>query len=70
MTLDDCAYLMDRAEAREIPYLAWTFHMRCPPSMLVDHSHGTCGIGMPLEPTAWGKLVEDRLSLPYGTHTR
>jgi len=69
MTMEDCAYLMERAEEREVPYMAWTFHMRCPPSLLVDHSHGTCGVGMPLEPTAWGKLVQDRLALPYGTRS-
>ena len=65
MTVGDCAYLMQRAEEREVPYLAWTFHMRCPPSLLVDKSAGACGVGMPLEPTAWGKLVRDRLAEPY-----
>lgn len=66
MTMDDCSYLMQRAEEREVPYLAWTFHMRCPPSLLVDKSGGTCGVGMPLEPTPWGKLLQARLAQPYG----
>ncbi len=68
MTLDDCSYLMARAEEREIPYLAWTFHMRCPPNLLIDRSGASCGVGMPLEPTAWGRLLKDRLARPYGAH--
>jgi endoglucanase len=67
MTLDDCAYLMRRAEEREIPYLAWTFHMRCPPNLLVDTSGGKCGVAMPLQPTPWGSLVTNRLAQPFGT---
>jgi hypothetical protein len=67
MTLDDCAYLMRRAEEHEIPYLAWTFHMRCPPNLLVDTSGGKCGVGMPLVPTPWGTLLKNRLAQPYGT---
>jgi hypothetical protein len=66
MTMDDCAYLMRRAEEREIPYLAWTFHMRCPPNLLVDRSGGACGVDMPLEPTPWGTLLKNRLAQPYG----
>ncbi len=66
MTMDDCAYLMARAEEREVPYLAWTFHMRCPPSLLEDKSNGSCGVGMPLVPTPWGKLVQRQLAQPYG----
>jgi endoglucanase len=66
MTMEDCTYLMARAEEREVPYLAWTFHMRCPPSLLEDKSNGSCGAGMPLVPTPWGKLVQGQLSQPYG----
>jgi endoglucanase len=66
MTTDDCAHLMDRAEELEIPYLAWTFHMRCPPNLLVDKSGGTCGVGMPLEPTPWGMMLKNKLAQPYG----
>jgi hypothetical protein len=66
MTMDDCAYLMAEAEQHEVPYLAWTFHMRCPPNLLVDTSKGTCGAGMPFEPTPWGHLLQSRLAQPYG----
>jgi endoglucanase len=66
MTLDDCAALMDSAEELEIPHLAWTFHMRCPPNLLVDYSGGGCGVGMDLEPTAgWGELIFDRLQTAW-----
>lgn len=62
MSLDDCSRLMDRAEELGVPYLGWTFHMRCSPNLLVDASGGSCGIGMPLQPTAWGELLRSRLS--------
>jgi endoglucanase len=62
MTLDDCATLMDEADSLGVPYLAWTFHMRCPPNLIVDQSQGGCGIDMPLEPTTWGQLLRDRLA--------
>jgi endoglucanase len=65
MTLADCATLMQRAEQLEIPYLAWTFHMRCPPNLLVDNSQGGCGVGMQLQPTSWGQLLKDRLAQPW-----
>ncbi len=65
MTMADCVALMDRAEAADVPYLGWTFHMRCPPNLLVDHSGGGCGVGMPLEPTAWGQLLAERLGQPW-----
>ncbi len=66
MTLDDCTNLMDSAEDLEIPHMAWTFHMRCPPNLLVDNSGGGCGVDMDLAPTAdWGQLIFDRLATPW-----
>lgn len=65
MTLADSQTLMDEAENLEIPYLAWTFHPRCPPNLLVDNSGGGCGVNMSLVPTAWGQLLMDRLAAPY-----
>ena len=61
MTTADCVQLMAQADALQVPYLAWTFHMRCPPDLLEDHSSGGCGVGMPLRPTAWGALLRDHL---------
>ena len=57
MTLAETKQMARRASELEIPHLGWTLHMRCPPNLLVDHSGGTCGIGMPLEPTAWGRWL-------------
>ncbi len=62
MTENDCIALMNRADSLSIPYLAWTFHMRCPPNLLVDYSNWGCGVDMPLEPTSWGKILMDRLT--------
>ena len=59
MTQADCTTLMDRAQALEIPHMAWTFHMRCDPNLLVDNSGGGCGIGMTLAPTRLGHAAED-----------
>lgn len=64
MSLTDTANLMARAEALKVPYLAWTFHMRCPPNLLVDNSSGGCGVNMPLQPTSWGQQLKTRLSKP------
>jgi len=64
MSMTDCTNLMDQAEKAEVPYLAWTFHQRCPPNLLVDVSAG-CGVGMTLTPTAWGTLLKTRLSKPW-----
>jgi len=61
----DANVLMQRAEAAEISYLAWTFHGRCPPNLLVDNSGGTCGVGMALVPTVFGQQLKDRLATPW-----
>lgn len=67
MTQADCTKLMDLAEANDIPHLAWTFHMRCPPNLLVDNttSGDGCGRKMKLTPTSWGKLLVARLAKPW-----
>jgi hypothetical protein len=62
MTLADCQALVDLANVEQVPFLAWTFHMRCPPNLLVDNSNGSCGAGMALEPTEWGQLLKDNLN--------
>lgn len=61
MTEADCAELMRQADSLNIPYLAWTFHMRCPPNLLTDYSNGGCGVDMILEPTSWGSLLKGHL---------
>ncbi|MBW2278607.1 MAG: hypothetical protein JRF63_14035 [Deltaproteobacteria bacterium] len=62
MSEADCQALMDLAVELEVPHLAWTFHMRCPPNLLVDYSEGGCGVDMDLDPTSWGVLLQDHLS--------
>jgi endoglucanase len=61
MTMEETQLLMKAAEARDVPWLAWSFHMRCPPNLLVETAKG-CGEGMPLQLTDWGKQVKTRLS--------
>jgi hypothetical protein len=65
MTLADAAALVDLAMQLNIPYLAWTFHHRCPPNLLVDDSNGTCGVGMALTPTTYGQMLKDKLALAW-----
>lgn len=60
MSLDDCHGLMDLADKLELPWLAWTFHGNCPPNLLVERKE-TCGAGMPLTPSAWGRVIKERL---------
>ncbi len=62
MSSADCRTLMELADSLQIPYLGWTFHMRCPPNLLKDFSNGGCGRGMTLEPTAWGRLLQEFLN--------
>jgi hypothetical protein len=65
MSEAECGMLMVSAEQLEIPHLAWTFHMRCEPNLIVDASQNGCGVGMPLTPTSWGQLVKQRFSMPW-----
>lgn len=62
MTLTDTQALMDLADSLQVPWAAWTFHMRCSPNLLVDHSQGSCGVGMTLEATQFGQQVKDGLT--------
>ena len=64
MTMADCSALMPLAEEHEVPYLAWTFHMNCPPNLLEDTENG-CHAGTELRPSAWGQLLQDRLAQPW-----
>lgn len=61
---EDCENLMDLAEKLDVPWLAYTFHTNCPPNLLTTHA-GTCGVGVPLEPSPWGRIVKERLSRPW-----
>lgn len=67
MDNDDIIAMMDAAEQNDVPWAAWTFHMRCAPSLLVDNSAGGCGEDMDIAPTDWGQLIKDRLATPWLT---
>ncbi|HMJ53286.1 MAG TPA: cellulase family glycosylhydrolase [Polyangiaceae bacterium] len=61
----DADALMQRAEAAQIPYLAWTFHGRCHPNLLIDNSGGGCGVGMTLTPSPFGQKLKARLATAW-----
>jgi endoglucanase len=62
MTTTDTQALIDLANSLEVPWAAWTMHMRCDPNLLVDNSAWGCGIGMTLAPTAWGQQIQQNFS--------
>ena len=61
---EDCENLMELAEKLDVPWLAYTFHTNCPPNLLVEHA-GSCGVGVPLQPSPWGRIVKERLARPW-----
>jgi endoglucanase len=64
MLPDDVSALIDLAERLDVPWLAYTFHTNCPPNLLVEHI-GSCGVGAELSPSAWGRIVKERLAIPW-----
>ena len=66
MTIADITNMMNAAEQAGVPYMAWSFHQRCPPNLYEDVPGGGCGIGVPMKPTApFGELVKARLAQPW-----
>ncbi|MBV8762407.1 MAG: cellulase family glycosylhydrolase [Deltaproteobacteria bacterium] len=69
MTNQDIQALWPVAQAAEVPYIAWVFHQRCPPSMLQDTASDGCGLdaatGYNFPRTAWGDLLHDHLATPW-----
>lgn len=61
MTNEDTRALMKLADTLRIPYTAWTFHQRCPPNLIEDTDPDSCGIGLEIKPTAWGRQLRDHL---------
>lgn len=64
MLPEDTVALMDLAEKLDVPWMAYTFHTNCPPNLLVDQA-GACGVNASLEPSAWGRIVKERLARPW-----
>lgn len=72
MMNSDIQALWPVAQAAEVPYIAWVFHQRCPPSMLQDSggsNYDGCGLdaatGYNFPRTAWGDLLHDHLATPW-----
>ena len=69
MAESDIRTLWTTAQANEVPYIGWVFHMRCPPNMLQDTASDGCGLdastGYNFPRTAWGDLLHDHLATPW-----
>ncbi len=66
MDTPDFQELIDQAELKKISYLAWAFHQRCPPNLIVDPQAGNwCEIRPevegPLQLSTWGIWFFDAL---------
>jgi endoglucanase len=69
MSMGDVQTLWKEAQRLEVPHIAWTFHYRCPPNLLVDNTKQGCSVGKPYVPTtegeAWGKQLQEYLAKPW-----
>jgi hypothetical protein len=63
----DVRALWELCKQQEIPYIAWTFHMRCPPNMLQDVTEDGCGHapGYDFPRTEWGDMFHTELQTPW-----
>jgi hypothetical protein len=57
----DALNLMLLADGIGVSYSAWSLHHACGPNLLKATAQG-CGMGMSLEPSAWGEVVRAHLS--------
>ncbi len=55
MTTADAVALMQTANARQIPWTAWTFHHNCPPNLITNR---TCAPVTSFTPTGWGTTLK------------
>lgn len=69
MTEVDVMQMWTVAQANEVPYIAWNFHMRCPPNLLEDTAADGCGLaastGYDFPRTAWGDLLYDHMQTSW-----
>lgn len=56
MSLAECTQLIEQCNQKNISWLGWAFHHKCPPNLL-EATMTNCGIGMELLPTDWGKIL-------------
>ena len=62
MDMADCTNLMNLADQLRVPYIGWSFSASCGAAPLLQTTTtDTCGIDMPLVPTAWGTLLKTHL---------
>jgi len=65
----DVKALFSLCQTLEIPHIAWTFHMRCPPNLLQDTASDGCGLsaasGYAFPRTDWGNMLHDYLATPW-----
>jgi hypothetical protein len=68
-TTSDIMALWAICQELEIPHIAWSFHLRCPPSMLADSASDGCGLsastGYDFPRSDWGNLFHDYLAMPW-----
>jgi hypothetical protein len=68
-SIDDVEHMWTVAEAAEVPYIAWNFHMRCPPNLLDDTTSDGCGLdastGYDFPRTPYGDVVFQHLQTPW-----
>ncbi len=67
MDTPDFQELIDQAEQKKFSYLAWAFHQRCPPNLIIDPQAGNwCEIRPevegPLQLSTWGIWFFDALA--------
>ncbi|HTL33404.1 MAG TPA: cellulase family glycosylhydrolase, partial [Kofleriaceae bacterium] len=66
MTMGDVTALWTVAEANGVPYIAWNFHARCAPTLLVDNASDGCGLsastGYNFPRTAYGDALFTHLT--------
>jgi len=69
MTTSDITALWTVAEANEVPYIAWNFHHRCPPNLLMDTAPDGCGLsaatGYNFPRTPFGDMLKAQLATPW-----
>lgn len=69
MTESDVRALWTLAQSEGIPHIAWNFHLRCPPNLLVDSASDGCGLDASTQyafpRTAWGDMLRAYLSTPW-----
>jgi hypothetical protein len=69
MTNADIMAMWTLLKQREIPHIAWAFHMRCPPNLLENSASDGCGLAAQTNydfpRTSWGDLFYTYMQTPW-----